>query len=68
MFSFDFIEPFRSHYLSAVLLDEGVISILLFLLEELSSEAICNQTKNDTFSKPTLTIILLCFDGEILFH
>jgi hypothetical protein len=58
LFCFDSLKPFCSHYFSAVLFDEGVIPILLFFLEELSGEAICNQTKNDAFAKPTLTKLM----------
>ncbi|UJR11697.1 hypothetical protein I4U23_015878 [Adineta vaga] len=55
---FDYMKRFRSHYLSAAFLGEGLtgaIPTLLLLLQGIGGEAICVKTNNGTFDKPTFT-------------
>lgn len=55
---FDYMKRFRSNYLNAVFLSEGLTSAiptLLLLIQGIGGEAICVETSNGTIAKPTFT-------------
>lgn len=73
---FDYMKRFRTQYLSAVFLGEGLtglIPTILLIIQGIGGEAICNTSANGTISTPTftkprfsITIYMLLVAGIIL--